>query len=254
MRSADLHIAQFPAPQAARRWALALLACVALSGCASVAEPLRSLKQAVMGEPKGDARVNETKAAAAATVAASAPEPKVVKDVEPEIVVSLPTQRAFDEARRLMRAGRVDEAERAFRALTKSNPELGGPHANLGVIYRETGKSEQAIAELELAVKASPRQPIYYNQLGVTYRQAGQFDKARQAYEKAVDLDANYAPAVLNLGILLDMYLGDGKRALELYERYLALSPQGDTAVTKWIADLKNRKPAPITVSKKEKE
>ena len=32
------------------------------------------------------------------------------------------------------------------------------------------------------------------------------------------------------------------------------LQPSGDATVTKWVADLKNRKPAPITVSRKEKE
>jgi Flp pilus assembly protein TadD len=124
----------------------------------------------------------------------------------------------------------------------------------LGVIYRDSGnRLEQAVAELETAVKLSPRQPAFFNELGVAYRQAGQFDKARQAYEQAVTLDPNGAAAVLNLGILLDLYLADGARALPLYERYLALSPQGDAAVGKWIADLKNRKPAPA-VAKEKKE
>jgi tetratricopeptide (TPR) repeat protein len=81
----------------------------------------------------------------------------------------------------------------------------------------------------------------------------GQFAKAREAYERAIALDPNYAQAVLNLGILNDMYLWDAKRALELYDRYLALTPGGDAVVTKWIADLKNRKQAPITAGKKEK-
>ena len=67
-------------------------------------------------------------------------------------------------------------------------------------------------------------------------------------------LDPGYAASTLNLGILYDLYLGDGQRALELYGRYLLLSPSGDATVTKWVADLKNRKPAPITVSRKEKE
>jgi hypothetical protein len=31
------------------------------------------------------------------------------------------------------------------------------------------------------------------------------------------------------------------------------LSPNADPTVTKWVADLKNRKPAPITVSRQEK-
>ena len=42
-------------------------------------------------------------------------------------------------------------------------------------------------------------------------------------------------------------------RALELYGRYLAVMPNGDATVTKWVADLKNRKPGPITVSRQEK-
>ena len=39
--------------------------------------------------------------------------------------------------------------------------------------------------------------------------------------------------------------LGDAARAAELYAGYLALTPSGDGAVTKWLAELKNRKAAP---------
>lgn len=143
-----------------------------------------------------------------------------------------------------MRAGRMEDAERGFKSVIQFHPELGGPHANLGVIYRQAGKLPESIASLEAAVKASPKQPVYFNQLGITYRQAGQFEKARTAYERAIDLDANYAAAVLNLGILSDLYLWDPAKAQSLYDRYLALTPGGDATVTKWVADLKNRKPA----------
>ncbi len=163
------------------------------------------------------------------------------------------TQRAFDDASRALRSGRVDEAERAYKALAQANPELGGPHANLGVIYRQSGKVNESVAELEQAAKLSPRQPIYLNQLGIAYRQQGQFAKSRDAYQRALALDPGYAAAMLNLGILYDLYLGDTARALELYGRYLAVMPNGDATVTKWVADLKNRKPGPITVSRQEK-
>ncbi|HEY1391815.1 MAG TPA: tetratricopeptide repeat protein, partial [Methylibium sp.] len=126
---------------------------------------------------------------------------------------------------------------------TQSNPELGGPHANLGLIYGRAGKLPEAVAELEQATRLSPQQPQYFNQLGIAYRRQGQFAKAREAYERAIALDPNYAAAYLNLGILSDLYLWDGQRALELYDRYLALSPGGDAQVSKWVADLKNRKP-----------
>jgi hypothetical protein len=42
--------------------------------------------------------------------------------------------------------------------------------------------------------------------------------------------------------VLNDLYLGNRPRSLELYERYLALTPAGDAAVGKWIAEVKNRK------------
>jgi Flp pilus assembly protein TadD len=171
------------------------------------------------------------------------------------VAVPPAAQRAFDDARRAMRAGRMDEAERGFKSVIQFHPELGGPHANLGVIYRRANKLSESAAALELAVKASPRQPVYFNQLGITYRLQGQFAKAREAYERAVDLDPSYAAATLNLGILNDLYLWDGKRALELYDRYLALSPGGDATVTKWVADLKNRnKTAQAAADRKEKE
>jgi tetratricopeptide (TPR) repeat protein len=152
-------------------------------------------------------------------------------------------QQAFDAARRDLAAGRNADAERAFRTLATAHPELGGPQANLGVIYRQAGKLPVALAAFEKAVAASPRQAVYFNQLGVTLRLAGQFAKAREAYEQAIDISPDYPAPHLNLGILYDLYLWDGKTALELYDRYLALTPNGDAQVTKWVADLKNRKP-----------
>jgi Flp pilus assembly protein TadD len=179
--------------------------------------------------------------------AISAPAPSVIAKASaagvPETPVDPAAQRAFDDARSALAAGRADEAERGFRVLAQSNPDLAGPHANLGLIYRRAGKLPEAVAALERAVQASPKRAVYLNQLGITYRQQGQFAKAREAYENAIALDPAYAAPLLNLGILNDLYLGDGKRALELYGQYLALSPSGDAAVSKWVADLKNRKP-----------
>ncbi len=221
--------------EVARSVWLAALCCGAVAGCASApAEPKPSTTRAPV---------------AAKSVAAPAPAPAAsvaaAKPIEAEAAaVPAAAQRAFDDARRAMRAGRMDEAERGFKSVIQFHPELGGAHANLGVIYRQANKLPEAVAELELAVKTSPRQPVYFNQLGITYRLQGQFAKAREAYERAIDLNPEYATATLNLGILTDLYLWDGKRALELYDRYLALTPGGDATVTKWVADLKNRNKA----------
>lgn len=220
--------------------ALAAL-CAGIAGCAALPpEPVQAPPAATVP------------AVPPAAMPAPAAEAAPVKS-EAEPAVSAAARRAFDSARQALAAGRTQEAERGFLALAQSNPDLGGPHANLGIIYRQAGKLAESVAQLEQAVRAGPQQPAYFNQLGISYRQQGQFAKAREAYEKAIELDASYAAPILNLGILHDLYLRDGQRALELYDRYLALPPAKDAAmVTKWVADLKNRKPEKTLLSKKE--
>ena len=199
-------------------------ALTALGGCASVPSPA----QATTPE--------------AATVAT--PAPSASPAPAPLAPVSVQARAQFERAMQAHRAGRHDEAERQWRALAQTHPELGGVHANLGLVQRQAGRTVEAVASLERAVQASPTQPRFFNELGIAYRANGQFVQAREAYERALALDANYAAVLLNLGILHDLYLGNGAQALELYERYLALTQAGDATVTKWAADLRRRNPA----------
>lgn len=191
------------------------------------------------------------KNAAAAAPARKAEQPSAMPTVE-HAPVSPAAQRAFDSARHALAAGRTAEAERGFASLTKSDPELSGPYANLGLIHREAGKSAEAVAQLEKAVQLNPQRAELHGQLGLAYRMNGDFAKARAAYEKAIALDAAYAPAVLNLGILHDLYLWDGERALELYERYMQLAPGTDEQVKRWISDLRNRSQKKNVAQRKE--
>ncbi len=263
MRSADM------LPQRVLGWLISVTAMSALAGCALFGEGPDSSKPSAAG--MGKASVTATaKAPAAATAPAAqpaqakpaqaagayakpaeraaepAPPPKpALPPIAPNV------QRAYDAAREALKAGRFAEAERGFVALTKSNPELAGPFANLAIVLRRAGKHQEAAAQLERAVQLSPERADLHNQLGITYRFAGDFGKARAAYERAIALDDRYAPAVLNLGILHDLYLWDGERAAELYDRYLQLA--GDDAdVKRWLSDLKNRSRKAATVAKEQ--
>jgi len=215
-------------------WRVAvLLAATVLGACASVPDvvkkPVEAVQQAMAATP-----------APAASAAASMASPVAPAPVNAD------ARRGFDAAKAALRAGRTADAERAFRDLVARHPELGGAHANLGLLLRNAGKHDESVAALERAVKASPNQPVFHNQLGVSLRHAGKFAKAREAYETALALDPGYADAHLNLGVLLDLYLADPTLALVHYERYIALAPNGDAAVGKWVADLKTRKPASV--------
>jgi tetratricopeptide (TPR) repeat protein len=237
--------------------ALPALVVAALCGCASLPDPMAVVHQVTGSSDNKPAEATKPEGSTPAERAAAdkaGPSPTVVPpaQAQPELPVDPRAQAAFDTARRAMRAGRNDDAERQLKALAQSNPELGGVHANLGLIYRQAGKLPEAVTELEKAVQASPGQATFHNQLGITYRQQGQFNKARDEYDKAIALDATYASPVLNLGILNDLYLQDRKRALALYDQYLVLAGS-DAAVTKWVADLKNRKDDHVALSLKEK-
>ena len=221
--------------------ALALCAGTLLAGCGSIGlrVPGSSASQAASASASAPA----ASASAAASAAASAPKPASTGPIAPA------TQRAYDDALALMRAGHAADAERALRALTQSNPELAGPHANLGLLARQAGHLPEAVKELEKATELAPGLVVAWNQLGLAYRQSGEFSKARDAYQHALALDPNYATAVLNLGVLDDLYLGDSAHALELYTRYLVLTPAGDPTVAKWVADVKNRLAKPAAPS-----
>jgi len=216
----------------------ALAGAALLSGCGSVGMRLRD---ALPGASAPASAPAQAASAATPEVAASAVAAPTAASTGP---IAPATQRAYDDALALMRAGHAADAERGFRALTQSDPKLAGPHANLGLLARQANHLPEAVAELEKATALAPGMAVAWNQLGLAYRQSGEFTKARDAYDHALAIDPNYATAVLNLGVLDDLYLGDSARALELYARYLALTPAGDPVVTKWIADVKNRKPA----------
>ena len=211
-----------------------------LSACALLGDKPASPEAAAPVDAKTVAAAKSAKDAAATAI------------VKAEMPVSPTVQRAFDTARQSLAAGRTAEAERAFVASTKSNPELAGPYANLGLIHRQSGKTADAVAALEKAVQLSPQRAELHNQLGITYRTAGDFARAKASYEQSISLDAAYAPAVLNLGILYDLYLWDGVRALELYDRYLQLTPGGDAQVQRWTSDLRNRSTQKSTPERKE--
>jgi len=214
---------------------VAVAAGALLAGCGSIGWRMPGSPAAA----PASAPASAASAAASAPVAAAgaAPRPASVGPIAPA------TQRAYDDALALLRAGHAADAERGLRALTRSDPDLAGPHANLGLIARQQGRLPEAVAELEKATTLAPGLAVAWNQLGLAYRQNGEFTKARDAYEHALAIAPNYATAVLNLGVLDDLYLAEPARALELYTRYLALTPGGDPVVTKWVADVRNRKP-----------
>jgi Flp pilus assembly protein TadD len=124
--------------------------------------------------------------------------------------------------------------------MTQSYPELPGPYANLGLLYRNANQLAEAETSFQKATEHAPWDAATWTEYGVTLRQAGKFAEARTAYEKALTLNPNYAPAHRNLGVLLDLYLADSLNAQTQLETYKTLTGE-DKPVSGWLAELRSR-------------
>lgn len=88
------------------------------------------------------------------------------------------------------------------------------------------------------------RSTYLYN-LGVIYTRYGMFRKAVEMYQKALEFDLNDAQAHYNLAIIYDAHLGETKKAVQHYKRFMELSSDEKerSKVKLWIAEAEERKP-----------
>ena len=61
------------------------------------------------------------------------------------------------------------------------------------------------------------------------------------ADDAALALDPAFAPAQLNLAVLLDLFLGEPVEAMAHYQRYLALAPVPDERAALWAREASSR-------------
>lgn len=146
----------------------------------------------------------------------------------------------FARAVALAKAGKDDDAELEFQQIAAGYPSYPGALVNLGLLYRKHGDLAKSDASLHAAVQRAPNDAEGWSELGVTLRLEGKFHDAADAYNQAISVDPQFAPAYRNLAIVLDLYLGDTAGALTAMQRYKDLAPE-EKAVTGWIADLKQR-------------
>ena len=102
------------------------------------------------------------------------------------------------------------------------------------------GDWKSAEQQFSLALEAGGSAPAMTG-LALAYRNTGRFALAESAYRSALQADPAYAPAMLNLGVLLDLYLQRPAAALEQYLAYQAKLSQPDERVAAWIKEVEIR-------------
>ena len=97
-------------------------------------------------------------------------------------------------------------------------------HNNLGGVFSESGRTEEAISQFEEVLRIRPDHAEANYNLGLVMERAGRHAEAIEQYHRALKLRPDYAEAYYNLGNSL-LHAGRPAEAIEPYERSLRLKP-----------------------------
>lgn len=129
----------------------------------------------------------------------------------------------------LHQAGRLAEAERAYREVLAHEPRNFDALHFLGVIAYQQGRHAQAVELISQALALNASYAPAHSNLGNALEALGEVDRALASYRQALALQPNYVDALINLGAL---HAGRGEldEAARCYERALALDPNQPVA------------------------
>lgn len=133
------------------------------------------------------------------------------------------------------------KARRLFVNLTQIQKELSGPYLNLALIAEKQKQPEAAESYFQQATEVNKKNIYAYNQYAIFLRGQGRFQEAREQLEQALEIWPDYPDGHRNLGIILDLYLGEHQQALLHYKKYQSLLDKPDRLVKAWIVDLERR-------------
>ena len=109
------------------------------------------------------------------------------------------------------------------------DPNRFGALINLGAVYNQMGKPDEALAILRQAIKLDPKRAESYYNMGLAYRAKGQSELAIQAYREAIHLNPQMKDTHFNLANLLQD-LGRLPQALVHYKEAVKLDPHFQAA------------------------
>jgi len=132
----------------------------------------------------------------------------------------------YNLARCLELQAKYDAAEAAYRrALKFGSARQPDTCNNLGNVYRQLGRYEEALAYYRQALTAEPRHVLALNNQGVALQALSRFEAARDSYGAALAVKPDYADPHYNLG---NLHKAQGRydEALAAYDAALRIDPQ----------------------------
>jgi cytochrome c-type biogenesis protein CcmH/NrfG len=128
----------------------------------------------------------------------------------------------------------LDETKaQALRTVAEQNPNDEATRVQLGNLYFDAERYDDAISWYEAALKINPKDANVSTDLGVAYYYMNQADRAIKQFDYSLAIDAKHTKTLLNMGIVKAFGKQDLAGAAQAWQQVVALapaSPEGQAA------------------------
>ncbi len=120
----------------------------------------------------------------------------------------------------------------------EKNPSSPATWLELGNLYFDTNKYQDAIRAYTQYLSLNPNNPDVWTDLGVMHRRSGNPAEAISSFDKAIELNPQHEQARFNKGIVLLHDLGNRDEALQAWQELIKINPNFRTPTGQTIKEL----------------
>ena len=124
----------------------------------------------------------------------------------------------------------IEAAGAAIRKALALSPGSAKLHYDYAFVMRAIPDSDGAISALETATRLDPLSSPYNNALANAYTTAGRFDDAAERFERTLDTDPDFYPALEGRG-WLQLHRGDLPTAIDTFRALRIANPEREKAL-----------------------
>lgn len=118
----------------------------------------------------------------------------------------------------------------AMKTTAAQNPNDAVTRVQLGNLYFDAGRFQEAAQWYEAALKITPKDVNVSTDLGISYYYMNDPDRALAQFDRSLQIDPAHAKTMLNVGIVRAFGKQDLKGAAEAWQKVITMAPNSEEA------------------------